>query len=326
MTNDNKVQIIFTKKHHINLISCVIVWLSGVLFIYKIFNDSALKIIFYSLTFPIVLILIERVEKYYKLSLTKNILFLTMLILTAASILLYRLDYIGYPSIIGFTILWLLIIYHSQNVKTSLIQLAVFLLSPVLYSEMISFSGSFSLVMLVIISIFISERYMDNKRLDWKFFLAAFLFGVTLSAQLIVSFIYLIYLLYKFRNNVTKGSIFVLVMLAAYTLLFFLADKGYMVVAASQTNYYQMIPVWIIISLFLLTLYAGWIVADLQEVLFASGIILFLIYLLSFILLVSEFGWNKNEIDLSLMIMAIPLLALSIKEYKVDRFLGKVLE
>jgi hypothetical protein len=115
-------------------------------------------------------------------------------------------------------------------------------------------------------------------------------------------------------------------MLAAYTLLFFLADKGYMVVATSQTNYYQIIPVWIIISLFLLTLYAGWIVADLQEALFASGIILFLIYLLSFILLVSEFGWNKNEIDLSLMIMAIPFLVLSIKEYKVDRFLGKVFE
>ena len=326
MTNDNKVQIFFTKKHHINLISCVIVWLSGVLFIYKIFNDPALKIIFYSLTFPIVLILIERVEKYYKLSLTKNILFLTMLILTAASILLYRLDYIGYPSIIGFSILWLLIFYHSQNVKTSLMQLAVFLLSPALYLEIISFSGSFLLVMLVIVSIFISERYLDNKKLDWEFFLVAFLFGVTLSAQLLVSFIYLIYLLYNFRNNITNGLIFVLAMLAAYTLLFFLADKEYTVITASQTNYFQMIPVWIIILLFLITTYVGWIVADLQEVLFVSGIILFFIYLLSFILLVSEIGWNKNGLDFSLLVMAIPFLVLSIKEYKVDRFLGKILE
>ena len=202
---------IFTRKHYINLISSLIVWLSCIMFILQYFEKPFIKIIFYSIAFLLLILIIERTDKFYNLLLTKNTLFLLMLILTAAAILLYRLGYIGYPSIGGFTILWLLIIYHSQNVKTSLIQLAVFLLSPVLYSEMISFSGSFSLVMLVIISIFISERYLDNKRLDWKFFLAVFLFGVTLSAQMIVSFIYLIYLQYKFRNHVTKGSIFVLV-------------------------------------------------------------------------------------------------------------------
>lgn len=324
MTIDNKVQTIFTKKHYINLISCVIIWISGAVFIYKIFDDPTLKIFFYSIIFPIVLILIERTEEYYKSFLTKNTLFLMMLIVTAAAILLYRLEYIGYPSIVGFSILWLLIIYYSQIVKTSLLQLAVFLLSPVLYIEMISFSGLFSLIILVIVSIFISERFLDNKKLDWKFFLIAFLFGATLSVHLLVSLIYLIYLLYLFRNNITKGLAFFLLMLIAYTLLLFLSDKGYMTNTAAQTNYFRMIPVWIIILLFLVTLYVGWIVTDLHEVLFTSGIILFFIYILSFIFRVAGFGWNKNEIDLSLPVMAIPFLVLSINEYKVDRFLGKV--
>lgn len=324
MTNVNKVQELFTKKHFINLITCIIIWISGVTFIYKYFDKPAPKIFFYSIIFPIVLILIGWTEKYYKSFLTKDILFLAMLIVTAAEILLYRFDYIGYPSIVAFSILWLLIIYYSQNVKTSLIQLAVFLLSPVLYSELISFSGIFALAMLIILSIFISERFLENNKLDWKFFLIAFLFGATLSAGLWVGFIYIIYLLYVFRTNITKGLEFILIMVIAYALLLFLSDKGYITMAAVQTNYFQLIPNWIIILLLLATLYAGWIAAEFHEVLFASGVILFFIYILSFVFTVAVFGWNKDEFDFLLMMMAIPFLVLAIKEYKVDRFLGKV--
>lgn len=323
--NEEKVQTIFTRKHYINLISTAVIWLSGILFIVKIFDDAPLKTIYYSITFFLVIFLVERLENYYKSFLTKNILFLAMLILTAASILLYRLDYIGYPSFAGFTILWLSIIYQSQNVKVSLIQLVVFLFSPVLYVEMISFSGSFSLIMLVIVSIFISERFLDSNKLNWKFFLIAFLFGLTLSAHLLVTFIYIIYLLYVFKSDIAKGVIFLLAMLAAYALLSFLADKGYVAIVASHTKVFStQIPVWVLILLAVMTLYVGWIVADLQEALFASGIILFIIYLLSFIFRIVGFGLNQNEIDLSILITAVPFLVLSIKEYKVDRFLGKI--
>jgi hypothetical protein len=326
MDNNNKVQSIFTKNHYINLISCVIIWLGGILLINNHFDEPGLKILFYTAAFCVIIILINRTEKYYKNFLTKNVLFLAMLIITAAVILLYRLGYIGYPSFAGFTILWLSIIYQSQVVKVSLIQLAVFLLSPVLYVEMISFSGSFSLIMLVIVSIFISERFLDNTKLDWKFFLIAFLFGLTLSAHLLVTFIYIIYLLYVFRNNIAKGVIFLLAMLAAYALLSFLADKGYVTIVASTAKIFStQIPVWIIILLAAITLYMGWIVADLQEVLFTSGLILFFFSVLSFLFRAADFGRSINEIDFSLLIMPIPFLVLSIKEYRVDRFLGKVL-
>jgi len=316
---------IFTKKHYINLVSGLIIWLSAVLFILKSFDDAALKIILYSIIFAIVLTFIERTEKYYKSFLTKNHLFIIMLLVTAAAFLLYSLKYINYSSITGFAIFWLVVIYQTQNVKVELLQLAVFLLSPVLYTEMISFSGLFTLVMLVIVSSFISERFLRNSKLDWKLFLVAFLFGATISIELLMGFIYLIFLLHLFRYEIIKGLVFVLGMLAAYVLILFLADKGYLTITASQINYFQVLPIWIIILVLCVTLYIGWIAADLQEVLFASGVVLFFIFILTFLFRVSQFSWNKNEIDLSFLVMAIPFLVLSIKEYKVDRFLGKVL-
>src|SRR3989337_1261361 len=224
-------------------------------FIYKHLDERGLIIFFYTLTFCLVIILIGRTENYYKNFLTKNFLFLTMLIVTAAAILLNRLGYIGYPSIAGFSILWLLIIYYSQNVKMSLIQIAVFLLSPVLYSELISFSGIFALAMLVVLSIFISERFLESKKLDWKFFLVAFLFGVTLVANIFAGFVYIIYLLFLFRNNIRNGAIFILTMLVAYAMLLFLRDKEYITIVASYDNRLQGVPIWIVIFLVIASFY-----------------------------------------------------------------------
>jgi hypothetical protein len=316
---------IFTRKHYINLISAVIVWFSGFLFAIKLIENPALKIVLYSTIFFLVITLIERMEKYYRSFLTRNILFLMMLSLTAASVLLYRLGYIGYPFIAGFTFFWLAIMYEMQNIKIALLQLAIFLLSPALYLEMIYFSGSFSLVMLVIVSIFISERFLNNSKLDWKNFLIALLFGVTLAAYPLVWLVYIVYLLYRCRSEYRKGIVFVLAMLAVNVLLFFLGEYGYLKISISQIDFIQFMPIWIFILLIVASFYIGWIVADLQEVLFASGLIYFVLFTISLLLKIVQLGWNKEWIDLSLMILAVPFLVLSIKEYKVDRFLGKVL-
>lgn len=314
----------FTKKHYINLISVIFIWFSGVIFIVKTLGYTPLTLILYSLIFPAVVLLIDRADKLYRSFLTKNVLFLSVLIVTAAAIMLYRLNYIDYPPFAGFIILCLIIFYHAQDVKTSMMQLVVFLLSPVLYLELLSFSGLFALSVLIVLSIFISDRFLDKINLNWKFFLIAFLFGVTLSANLLVCFVYLIYLLFIFRNDFGKGLIFLVFMLIIYASVTYLAKEGYIVVQVSQNHLLNPIPYWIKILLLLLTFYNGWLVADYQEVLFSSGVIFFVAFLISMIFKINQFGWNKNEIDFSLVIMAVSLLVLSLKEYKVDRFLGKV--
>ena len=325
MNNNKKVQTIFTRKHYINIISSLIIWLSGVLFIIKFFEYPFLKIVYYSIIFFLLIFLIEKMEKFYKTFLTKNLLFLLMLIMTAAAIVLYRLDYVGYPPIAGFLILCLIIFYHSQGIKITLIQLTMFLLSPVIYSELLAFSGLFALSVLAALSIYISDRFLQSIKLDWKFFLLAFLFGITVSAHLVVGFIYLIYLLFAFRSELLKGFIFGIVMTAVYIFITSLENKGYISVQVSHSHLLSFIPIWLKIFLLIITIYVGWIVADLQEVLFASGVILFVTLILSFVFKISQVGWSLDVFDFSLAIIAIPFLILSLKEYRVDRFLGKVL-
>lgn len=325
MNNNKKVQTIFSRKHYINLISCIIIWMSGVLFIFRYFEEPGLKIMFYTILFLIAIYSIEKTEKFYNSFLTQNSLFFIVLLITAASIVFYRLDYISYPPIAGFIILCLIIFYHFQNTRVTLIQLAVFMFSPVVYSELKDFSGLFALSVLAALSIYISDRFLQSVKLDWKYFLLAFLFGVTLFAHLVISFIYPIYLLYTFKNDLFKGFLFTVIMFAVFAVITLLESNGYIAAQVSHAHLLSSIPVWIKMLLILITIYVGWMVADLHEVLFSSGLILFLAFTLQLVFTINQIGWKSSEIDFSLAILAIPFLVLSIKEYKIDRFLGKVL-
>jgi hypothetical protein len=104
-----------------------------------------------------------------------------------------------------------------------------------------------------------------------------------------------------------------------------LESNGYIAAQVSHAHLLSSIPVWIKILLILIAFYVGWMAADWQEVLFSSGVILFLAFTLQLVFTINQIGWKSSEIDFSLAILAIPFLVLSIKEYKVDRFLGKVL-
>ncbi|NWF89767.1 MAG: hypothetical protein HXY50_09950 [Ignavibacteriaceae bacterium] len=325
MDNNKKVQTIFSRKHFINVISSLFVWFSGVLFILKYFEEPVLKIIFYSVLFLLAIYTIEKTERFYSSILNQNILFFITLLIAASAIILYRLNYINYPPIAGFLILCLIIFYHFYSVKVTLIQLAVFTFSPVVYSELNEFTGFFALSVLTALSIYISDRFLQSIKLDWKFFLLALLFGVTLSAHLVIGFIYIVYLLYIFRNELAKGLVFAVIIIAVYSLITFLESYEYIGVQVSHAHLLSAVPVWIKFLLILITVYVGWMAADLQEVLFSSGVMLFLAFTFQLVFAINQIGWKVSEMNFSLLIIAIPFLVLSIKDYKVDRFLGKVL-
>ena len=90
------------------------------------------------------------------------------------------------------------------------------------------------------------------------------------------------------------------------------------------------IPMWNVVLILLVSIYLGWVVADLQEVFFACGVMLFIPVFLSMAYKIIQFGFYDamiNDIfDHSYYEFVIPFLILSIKDYKVDRFLGKVME
>jgi hypothetical protein len=72
---------------------------------------------------------------------------------------------------------------------------------------------------------------------------------------------------------------------------------------------------------------AGWLTADLQETFFVSSIALSLPSIISFADKLVTSGFYTSDVylfDLKYLIISVPLFAASIKDYKVDRFLGKV--
>ncbi len=68
-------------------------------------------------------------------------------------------------------------------------------------------------------------------------------------------------------------------------------------------------------------------IADLQELFFSSGIILFLYLLIPSISKIIQLGFYRavnNELEFSALLAVVPFFLFSIKEYEVDKFLGKV--
>ena len=83
--------------------------------------------------------------------------------------------------------------------------------------------------------------------------------------------------------------------------------------------FYWDFPLLWIITLYLLSIYSGWMVADMQEVYFGSGVIIFL-WSLIFWLTNNNFG----SISVVSFLSSIPFFIFSFRKYKVDKFLGKV--
>ncbi|MCH8943111.1 MAG: hypothetical protein IIA48_11820 [Bacteroidetes bacterium] len=77
---------------------------------------------------------------------------------------------------------------------------------------------------------------------------------------------------------------------------------------------------WITL-LYLLSIYTGWMVADMQEVYFSTGIVIFF---WSLIFLISNNNSFINSAAVTSFLISIPFFLSSFRRYKIDKFLGKV--
>ena len=69
-------------------------------------------------------------------------------------------------------------------------------------------------------------------------------------------------------------------------------------------------------------------IADFQELLFASGVLTFFLVSISFLMTIGDIGISEaifnSRFDISYYVLSVPFFILALKEYKVDWFLGKV--
>jgi hypothetical protein len=170
---------------------------------------------------------------------------------------------------------------------------------------------------LLIIIFFIVDKYLNPEKID--LFIVSFTFILSfISYFFFFPFgFYLIFLLFFFRNNLK--NLFVAIFLI---FLFDLIIKYYMIGNYSGEIFYWDFPFGWIILVYLLSIYTGWMVADMQEVYFSTGIIIFF---WSLIFLISDNNTAfLNSTATASFLISIPFFLSSFRRYKVDKFLGKV--
>jgi hypothetical protein len=237
----------------------------------------------------------------------------------------YFIGNVGYLEACGLILFLILTYYYSGSTKEMLLRILMLLLCPVLYYGFVVRDELFFNIMLPVLVIFLSDKYLDPVKINFKFILFGLLFGLALSTRSVVGVIYAVYLIHLFRKNIVNGIIFIIILSAIFGLLllpFYLWDPHSFISCGpfAIQSYLSHMPLWIEIATVGLAVYMGWRAANINDVLFSSGILLFLLVFLSMFFQISSAGFINAVIhdvfDISYFVFCIPLLILSIKENK----------
>jgi hypothetical protein len=225
---------------------------------------------------------------------------------------------------LGFLILMILIIKSEKDAnKNVTLKTIIILLSPLAFYGVFYFSGKTLLAVLLVSFIYMSNNVINTEKYNLTNILVSILFGILISSYIELSVVVIIYFLYIYRNDVRKFFYSVIISSFVFflTLLPFLFSSNELDSSNnifSSSIFLNVFPMWSVIILILLICYFGWMIADIQEMFFSIGIILFVIYIIEFIVM-----GGTGEVTSNFLI-AIPFLILSIKNYMVDKFVGKV--
>jgi hypothetical protein len=174
--------------------------------------------------------------------------------------------------------------------------------------------------------IFVATEMIDSEKINLLTIIIAVLFGALhlLANALIIPS--LIFGLYFFRNNLKNLFLFTALSLAAFTLLnYFLLENNSSfnsLAGAPLTT----IPLFWKIIVIVVSIYAGWSVASLNEVFITGAFFLCLISIISIVLLLQSSEFEKAILmGEPFVVTLIPMAIFSLNDYNVDKFLGKVL-
>jgi hypothetical protein len=245
----------------------------------------------------------------------------------------YLLGDAGYLEVFGFFLFSLLILNYSATPKERITRFSLLLVLPSFYYEYLVRSELFTNMTLFIAIVLIAAKYLNTEKLDLISLAIAVLFGLFLSTRIIVFIVFFFMSVLAFRDKIGKGIVFMFVSTGVFALTllpFIVWDPAFFWSEGPFSMQLLYLPLWIILCSPLVFLYIAWMIRDVQELFFASGVVIFTLVAISFLLKAAEYGFHfcliESGYDISYFAMPVPFLLLSIKEYKVDRFLGKVLD
>jgi len=235
----------------------------------------------------------------------------------------YLIGNIALSDSLGFVLLALVIIGTLKESRESTIGFFILLLSPMTFFGILYFSGKILLSALFILFMILTARYREGKKYNVDNVLISVLFGFLVSSYFEMIFIVIIFYLFLYRNDLVKMLTSFLITFISFlaTLLPFIKPQNEFLFhnsIFSNSVFLHVFPLWGIILLLLAIIYIGWIVSNLQEIFFSLGIILFLVSGVELLAL------GKATEIISNFLMVLPFFIVSIRDYKVDEFLGRV--
>lgn len=231
----------------------------------------------------------------------------------------YLLGDLRFLVIFGIALILLSVVNYSFFKKELLVRMSLVFFLPVIHYAFIFSSAEFTVTVIFASLFFLLNKFIDDEKTGIKYYTLAAFSGLMLCTNLLMFIPFIIAVLFFFRKDFKKIFLFVFISLLVYALLlypFIKWNREMFTVYGPFTDAFAQLPLWIYLILFLIIIYTGWMVSDLQELFFSSGVILFSVTFLMYL---------SNHNHLVELIYCVPFIILSLKEYEVDKFLGKVI-
>ncbi len=320
----------FTSKHYINNISLIAFAFINSLLVLIVSNElrfiAFLLLLGYLVVFP-GLSLISR-DGILQNKIIIPLLFFFLLIFFVVLFTSYKAA--GILPALAFIFYCIYLVKDSTNNLELIIRMFMFLSAPVLILEII-FNGTYiPAVLLLIVIIYMLDKYSDTGKPAYTFYTLALLTGgiLVVSSTLIIFYIFFIF--YLFRDDLVRLAIFVMISALTFIFTAWFISQG--LVSAYLYQYFNFsllftMPVWLLIIYFLALIYIAWITADMQEVHFVSA--LFIAVPVVVMLVINLFGSGlaglRSQNYLTELQMTVPLFITAVRDYRIDKFAGKIM-
>ena len=231
----------------------------------------------------------------------------------------YLIGNLGYLEVAGLLLFGAALMAHRARLADRWSGLALLLLMPPFWYEVLTRSELFFNMVLVLFLIIVAERYVAPHRVDTAFLVLAVSFGLVVSTRTIVTCVYLLYVVFRFRESLRNGILFFAVGVAAFALTlvpFVLWDAQRFIEAGPFRMQFRYAPLWLAGAFAAVSVWLGWKARNLDDVLFFAGVVPFAIVATPFAATLVERGFHgtiiEDNFDVAYFIFALPFLLLSL--------------
>jgi len=233
----------------------------------------------------------------------------------------YLIGELGFMEVLGFVIFAIIVFYYSITMKDIVMRLFLLLTLPMFYYEILVRSELFFNVVLVILAVLFTKKYLLQNKINLPFILTAILYGLLLSTRLIAGIVIAIFILYFFRSNYRQMIIFSAICILSFiaTIVpFIIWDTQYFLHKGPFSVQSLYLPKIVILLAPLVIIFFVKYLRNIRDVFFYIGAVLFVLVAISFSLHCINYGFyesifeRSSYFDIGYFIFPIPFFILSI--------------